>query len=130
MGLVGEDVADDFQIVHVHVWIEVEFLCLKFPCLIFDLVFEFRGVGGNFLVGDRGIEASIDSIFLDFADDAFVGVVLLVFPAVGADLKAHDLDQSLNFLFVYGPTPVLQFQVDPSVAIVFVVLPNVQDFVF
>ena len=82
------------------------------------------------MVGDRGIEASMDSIFLNFADDAFVGLVLLVFPAVGVDLKAHDLDQSLNFLFVYGPTTVLEFQVDPSVAVVFVVLPNVQDFVF
>ena len=107
IGLVGEDVADDFQIVHVHVWIKVEFLCLQFPCLIFDLVFEFRSVGGNFLVGDRGIEASIDSIFLNFADDAFVGAVFLVFPAIGRDLKAHDLNQSLNFLFVYDPTTVL-----------------------
>ena len=107
VGLVGEDVADDFQIVHVHVWIEIELLFLKFPCLIFDLVFEFRGVGGNFLVGDAGIEASMDSIFLDFADDAFVGLVFLVFPAVGADLKAHDLNQSLNFLLVYHPPPVL-----------------------
>ena len=82
------------------------------------------------MVGNTSVEASMDSIFLDFADDAFVGLVLLVFPAVGADLKAHDLDQSLNFLFVYGPTPVLQFQEAPSVAIVFVVLPNGQDVVF
>ena len=122
--MIGEDVADDFQIVHVHVRIEVEFLCLKFSCLIFDVVFEFRGVGGNFLVGDRGIEASMDSIFLNLSDDAFVGLVFLVCPAVGRDLKAHDLNQSLNFLFVCHPTPVLQFQVDPSVAIVFVFAPD------
>lgn len=82
------------------------------------------------MVGDRGIEASMDSIFLNLSDDAFVGLVFLVFPAVGRDLKAHDLNQSLNFLFVCHPTPVLQFQLDPSVAIVFVVLPNGQDFVF
>ena len=88
VGLVGENVADDFQVVHVHVWIKVEFLCLKFPRLIFDIVFEFRGVGGNFLVGDGGVEAAVDAILLDFADDAFVGVVFLVFPAIGANLKA------------------------------------------
>ena len=82
------------------------------------------------MVGDSGVEASMDAIFLNFADDAFVGLVLLVFPAVGADLKAHDLNQSLNFLFVCHPTTVLQFQVDPSVAIVFVVLLNGQDVVF
>ena len=58
------------------------------------------------MVGDAGIEASVDPIFLDLADDAFVGVVLLVFPAIGADLKAHDLNQSLNFLFVHGPTSI------------------------
>ena len=72
----------------------------------------------------------MDSILLDFADDAFVGVIFLVFPAIGRDLKAHDLNQSLNFLFVYGPTTVLQFQVDPSVAIVFVLVSDGQDFVF
>ena len=82
------------------------------------------------MVGDAGIEASMDSIFLNLSDDAFVGLVFLVFPAIGRDLKAHDLDQSLNFLFVYGPTPVLQFQEDASVAVIFVVLPNVQDVVF
>ena len=130
VGLVGEDVVDDFQVIHVHVWIKVEFLCLKSPCLIFFVVFEFRGVGGNFLVGDAGIEASMDAIFLDFADDAFVGLVFLVFPAIGRDLKAHDLNQSLNFLFIYDPSTVLEFQVDPSVAVVFVVLPNGQNFVF
>ena len=106
--MVGKDVADDFQIVHVHVRIEVEFLCLKFSCLIFDVVFEFHGVGGDFLVGDTGVEASIDSILLDLADDAFVGVVLLVFPAIGTGLEAHDLNQSLNFLFVYRPASILQ----------------------
>ncbi len=110
VGLIGEDVADDFQIVHVHVRIEVEFLCLKFSGLIFDVVFKFRGVSGNFLVGDAGVEASIDSVFLYFADDAFVGVVLLVFSAIGTNLKAHDLNQSLNFLFVYRPSPVFQLQ--------------------
>ena len=103
---------------------------MKFPPFIFDLVFEFRGVGGNFLVGEAGIEASMDAIFLDFADDAFVGVVFLVFPAIGRDLKVHDLNQSLNFLFVYDPTTVLEFQVDPSIAVVFVVLPNGQDVIF
>ena len=82
------------------------------------------------MVGDTSVEASMDAIFLNLSDDAFVGLVFLVFPAVGADLKAHDLNQSLNSLFVYDPTPVLQFQVDPSVTIVFVVLPNGQDFVF
>ena len=35
VGLIGEDVADDFQIVHVHVRIEVEFLCLKFLHFLF-----------------------------------------------------------------------------------------------
>ena len=72
IGLVGEDVADDFQIVHVHVRIEIEFLCLKFSRLIFDVVFEFRGGGGNFLVGDAGVEAAVDSILLDLSDNAFV----------------------------------------------------------
>ena len=81
-------------------------------------------------VRDRGVKASMDAMFLDFANDAFVGAVFLVFPAIGRDLKAHDLNQSLNFLFVYHPTTVLQFQVDPSVAIVFVVLPTGQDVVF
>ncbi len=81
-------------------------------------------------VRDRGVKASMDAIFLDFANDAFVGAVFLVFPAIGRDLKAHDLNQSLNFLFVCHPTTVLQFQVDPSIAIVFVVLPNGQDVVF
>ena len=103
---------------------------MKFPCLIFDVVFEFRGVGSHFLVGNAGVEASVDSILLDFTDDAFVGVVLLVFSAIGTDLKAHELNQSLNFLFVYRPAPVLQLQMDPSVAIVFVFAPNGQDFVF
>ena len=124
VGLIGEDIADDFQIVHVHVRIEVEFLCLKFPRLIFFVVFEFCGVGGYFWVGDGGIEAAVDSIFLDSTDDTFVGVVLLVFPAIGADLKAHSLNQSLNFLFIHGPTSILQLQVDPSVAVVFVFMPN------
>ena len=130
VGLVGEDVADDFQIVHVHVRIEVEFLCLKFPRFIFFVVFEFRGVGGNFLVGNTGIEAAVDSILLDFTNDTFVRVVLLVLPAVGADLKAHDLNQPLNFLFVDRPSPVLQLQVDPSIAVVFVFAPYGQDLVF
>ena len=106
VGLVGENVADDFQIVHVHVRIEVEFLCLKFPYLIFFVVFEFCRIRGNFLIGDGGIEASVDSIFLDSTDDTFVGVVLLVFPSVGSNLKTHSLNQSLNFLFIHGPTPI------------------------
>ena len=103
---------------------------MKFPCFIFDVVFEFRGVGGNFLVGDGGVEAAVDAILLDFTDDAFVGVVLLVFPAIGADLKAHDLNQPLNFLFVDRPSPVLQLQMDPSIAVVFVFAPYGQDLVF
>ena len=103
---------------------------MKFPRLIFDVVFEFRGVGGNFLVGDGGVEASVDAILLDFTDDAFVGVVLLVFPAVGADLKAHNLNQSLNFLFICHPSSVLQLQVDSSIAVVFVFAPYGQDLIF
>ena len=130
VGLVGENVADDFRIVQVHVRIEVEFLCLKFPRLIFFVVFEFCGVGGYFWVGDGGIEAAVDSIFLDSTDDTFVGVVLLVFPAIGADLKAHSLNQSLNFLFIHGPTSILQLQVDPSVAVVFVLTSNGENFIF
>ena len=82
------------------------------------------------MVGNTGVEASIDPIFLNLSDDAFVGVVLLVFSAIGTDLKAHELNQSLNFLFVYRPAPVLQFQMDPSVAVVFVFAPNGEDFVF
>ncbi len=82
------------------------------------------------MVGDGGVEAAVDSILLDFTDNAFVGVVLLVFPAVGADLKAHDLNQSLNFLFICRPSPVLQLQVDPSVAVVFVFVSDGQDFIF
>ena len=92
--MVGEDVADDFQIVHVHVWIKVEFLCLKFPRLIFFVVFEFCGVGGHFLVGNGGVEAAVDSIFLDVADDTFVGVVLLVFLSIGSDLQ----NRTCNFM--------------------------------
>ena len=105
--MIGEDVADDFQIVHVHVRIEVEFLCLKFPRLIFFVVFEFCGVGSNFLVRDGGIEAAVDSVLLDVADDAFVGVVFLVFSSVGEDLKPHGLNKPLNFLFVYHVSLVL-----------------------
>ena len=130
VGLVGEDVAYDFKIVQVHVWIEIEFLCLKFPRLIFFVVFEFCGVGGYFLVGDGGIEASVDSIFLDVTDNAFVRVVFLVFSSIGENLKAHNLNQSLNFLFVHRPAPVLQLQMDPSVAVVFVLASNGEDFVF
>ena len=82
------------------------------------------------MVGNTGIEAAVDSILLDFTDDAFVGVVLLVLPAVGADLKAHNLNQSLNFLFVDRPTSVPQLQVDPSIAVVFVFASYGQDLVF
>ena len=46
----------------------------------------------------------MDAMFLDFANDAFVGAVFLVFPAIGRDLKAHDLNQSLNF-FCLRPNP-------------------------
>ena len=82
------------------------------------------------MVGDGGIEASIDPIFLNFADDAFVGVVFLVFPSIGADLKAHGLNQSLYFLFVYHVASVLQLQVGSAVAVVFVFTPNGEDLVF
>ncbi len=44
-------------------------------------------------------------------------------------IQVHDLNQSLNFLFVYHSVPVLQLQVDPSVAVVCVFAPNSQDFV-
>ena len=82
------------------------------------------------MVGDGGIKASIDSILFDVADDAFVRVVLLVFSSIGVDLKVHHLNQSLDFLFVDRPTPVLQLQVDPSVAVVFVFAPDRRDFIF
>ncbi len=65
---------------------------MKFSGLIFFIVFEFRGVGGDFLQGDAGIEPAVDSVLLDFAHDSFVGVVFFVFPAIGVDLKAHDLN--------------------------------------
>ena len=107
---------------------------LKLPVevfgFIFFVVFEFRGVGGNFLVGNTGVEASIDSILLDLADDAFVGVVLLVFATIGAYLNAHDLNQPLNFLFVDRLSPVLQLQMDPSIAVVFVFASYGQNLVF
>ena len=82
------------------------------------------------MVRDGGIEAAVDSVLLDVADDAFVGVVFLVFSAIGADLKPHGLNKSLHFLFVYYVSPVLQLQMDPSVTIVFVLTPNGQDLVF
>ena len=82
------------------------------------------------MVGDGGIEASVDSIFLDVTDNAFVRVVFLVFSSIGENLKAHNLNQSLNFLFVHGPTSILQLQVDPSVAVVFVFMPNGENFIF
>lgn len=44
-------------------------------------------------------------------------------------IQVHDLNQSLNFLFAHHPSPVLQLQMDPSIAIVFVFAPNSQDFV-
>ena len=49
---------------------------MKFPRLIFFVLFEFRGLSGDFLAGDADIEAAIDSILLDFTDNAFVGTVL------------------------------------------------------
>ena len=82
------------------------------------------------MVGDGGIEASVDSIFLDVTDNAFVRVVFLVFSSIGENLKAHNLNQSRNFLFVHGPTSILQLQVDPSVAVVFVFMPNGENFIF
>ena len=80
---------------------------LQFPPLIFNVVFEFRGIGGNFLVGDAGIEASMDSIFLDFADDAFVGLIFLVFPAIGADLKATSRWSLIVVVFFRHRSPSL-----------------------
>ena len=71
------------------------------------IVFKFCGVCGNFLQGDAGIEPAVDSVFLDFPHDAFVGIVLLVFLTIGVDLKTHVLDQSLHFLFVHHLAPVL-----------------------
>ena len=82
------------------------------------------------MVGDGGVEAAVDAILLDFTDDAFVGVVLLVFPAIGADLKAHDLNQPLNFLFICRPSPVLQLQMNSSIAVVFVFAAYGQDLIF
>ena len=57
---------------------------MKFPRFIFFVVFEFRGIGGNFLVRDTGIEAAVDSILFDFTDDTFVGVVLLALGTASA----------------------------------------------
>lgn len=45
-------------------------------------------------------------------------------------IQVHDLNQSLNFLFAHHPSPVLQLQMDSAVAVVFVFVPNEENFIF
>ena len=45
-------------------------------------------------------------------------------------MKAHGLNKPLHFLFVHHVASVLQLQVDPSVTVVFVFVPNGENFIF
>lgn len=125
---IGNAIAQNLQIPHIHEWIKVKLLNRYMAFVILLIILKFGRVGRYFLMRYSGFEASMDSVRGNLSHDTFICAEFAAFPGKGCDLHPILLNYTVHTLLIDRDSLLSEFSMYAAITIVFVYLPDLSYF--